>query len=137
MLEVGERVSWPALRMVRNRLTIEVSSHSTAFPSSAESCSERSYEGVPRSARRCIVIVRPLTLVLLRVPLTVDLRAPVHMSRSSLTQTQASSVALGERVDLVRVCRRERSLANPRLKLDGEGVRHDPRSPIATSCLSR
>lgn len=31
MLRVGERVAWPALRMVRNRMTVEVSVSSCLF----------------------------------------------------------------------------------------------------------
>ena len=41
MLQVGERVSWPALRMVRNRLTIEVNNAYTPYLTTLRALSEQ------------------------------------------------------------------------------------------------
>jgi len=119
MLEVGEKVTWPALRMVSNRLTIEVSLTVLAFINRKMlmRSSEQSFEDVPRSDQHYTENAPRTTSILHLGCQTAPPPAPAITSQSNQMPMQASLVAHAKHEDHGDLaCQEQRCLPRPPLQ---------------------
>jgi hypothetical protein len=134
MLTVGQRVTWPALNMVKNRLTIEVRHSGSTFKSKTDTNSELFYVEEQKSERTCVETRLPPTKVKRRPAVRrLETRVTLKCPSSPMPTLASQAVHEGSNTPRTEVYRQETYLVsrpNP-LGLSGvESHRCDLRHPL-------